>query len=118
MYQAKRTNSAVTAYEPESDTADHAGLVVGGMLPRAVAEKEFTLEFQPIVDLLDAPRRSAAEALARWQHPDRGMVDPGSFLEPIETVRPADGVHRCRARPGARGGQAVAQGSGNRGRSR
>ncbi|HEX6683982.1 MAG TPA: bifunctional diguanylate cyclase/phosphodiesterase [Candidatus Limnocylindrales bacterium] len=83
MYQAKRTNSAVTAYEPESDTADHAGLVVGGMLPRAVAEKEFTLEFQPIVDLLTA-ETIAAEALARWHHPDRGKVDPGSFLEPIE----------------------------------
>lgn len=83
MYQAKRTNSAVTAYEPESDTADHAGLVVGGMLPRAVAEKEFILEFQPIVDLLTA-EIIAAEALARWHHPDRGKVDPGSFLEPIE----------------------------------
>ncbi len=83
MYQAKRTNRPVTAYEPESDTADRTGLVVGGMLPRAVAEKEFTLEFQPIVDLLTgAP--IAAEALARWQHPDRGKVDPGSFLEPIE----------------------------------
>jgi len=83
MYQAKRTNSTVMAYEPESDTADHAGLVVGGMLPRAVAEKEFTLEFQPIVDLLTA-EPIAAEALARWHHPDRGMVEPGSFLEPIE----------------------------------
>jgi diguanylate cyclase (GGDEF)-like protein len=83
MYQAKRTNVPVTAYEPESDTADHAGLVVGGMLPRAVAEKEFTLEFQPIVDLLSA-EIIGAEALARWHHPDRGMVDPGSFLEPIE----------------------------------
>lgn len=83
MYQAKRTNSPVTAYEPESDTADRTGLVVGGMLPRAVAEKEFTLEFQPIVDLLTA-EPIGAEALARWQHPDRGKVDPGSFLEPIE----------------------------------
>jgi diguanylate cyclase (GGDEF)-like protein len=83
MYQAKRTRSPVTAYEPESDTADRAGLTVAGMLPRAVAEKEFTLEFQPIVNLLDgAP--IGAEALARWQHPDRGSVDPRSFLDPIE----------------------------------
>jgi diguanylate cyclase (GGDEF)-like protein len=83
MYQAKRTNRPVTAYEAESDTADHASLVVAGMLPRALAEKEFTLEFQPIVDLASgAP--IAAEALARWQHPDRGKVDPRSFLEPIE----------------------------------
>lgn len=83
MYQAKRTNRPVTAYEPESDTADRTGLTVAGMLPRAVAEKEFTLEFQPIVNLLDG-KPIAAEALARWQHPDRGKVDPRSFLEPIE----------------------------------
>jgi EAL domain-containing protein (putative c-di-GMP-specific phosphodiesterase class I) len=83
MYQAKRTNRPVTAYEAESDTADHASLVVAGQLPRAVAEKEFTLEFQPIVDLASA-QPIAAEALARWEHPDRGKVDPRSFLEPIE----------------------------------
>jgi diguanylate cyclase (GGDEF)-like protein len=83
MYQAKRTNRPVTAYEAESDTADHASLVVAGMLPRALAEKEFTLEFQPIVDLASGTP-FAAEALARWQHPDRGQVDPRSFLEPIE----------------------------------
>ena len=83
MYQAKRTRSPVTAYEPESDTADRAGLTVAGMLPRAVAEKEFTLEFQPIVNLIDGVP-IGAEALARWQHPDRGSVDPRSFLDPIE----------------------------------
>ncbi|GIH08936.1 hypothetical protein Rhe02_70030 [Rhizocola hellebori] len=83
MYQAKRTRSPVTAYEPESDTADRAGLTVAGMLPRAVAEKEFTLEFQPIVNLIDG-KPIGAEALARWQHPDRGSVDPRSFLDPIE----------------------------------
>ncbi len=83
MYQAKRTRSAVTAYEPESDTADHGALTVAGMLPRAVAEKEFTLEFQPIVNLVDGTP-IGAEALARWQHPDRGKVDPRSFLDPIE----------------------------------
>jgi diguanylate cyclase (GGDEF)-like protein len=83
MYHAKRNNTTVQAYEPESDTADHASLVVGGMLPRALSEKEFALEFQPIVDLMSA-EVIAAEALARWHHPDRGKVDPGSFLEPIE----------------------------------
>lgn len=83
MYQAKRTGRAVAVYAREDDTADRGRLVVGGMLPRAVAEKEFTLQFQPIVDLASGEAISA-EALARWQHPDKGMVDPRSFLEPIE----------------------------------
>jgi diguanylate cyclase (GGDEF)-like protein len=83
MYQAKRNNVPVTSYDPESDTADPGGLEVGGMLPKAVADREFTLEYQPIVNLLDG-RIIGAEALARWHRPDRGKVDPRSFLEPIE----------------------------------
>ncbi|GAA1366845.1 putative bifunctional diguanylate cyclase/phosphodiesterase [Catellatospora chokoriensis] len=83
MYQAKRTGRSVAAYAPDNDTADRARLVVGGMLPRAVAEKEFILQFQPIVDLASGEPISA-EALARWQHPDKGMVDPRSFLGSIE----------------------------------
>lgn len=83
MYQAKRTGRSVVAYAPDNDTADRARLVVGGMLPRAVAEKEFILQFQPIVDLASGEPISA-EALARWQHPDKGMVDPRSFLGSIE----------------------------------
>ncbi|MEV4412447.1 bifunctional diguanylate cyclase/phosphodiesterase [Catellatospora sp. NPDC049609] len=83
MYQAKRTGRTVAVYAREDDTADRGRLVVGGMLPRAVAEKEFILQFQPIVDLASGEAISA-EALARWQHPDKGMVDPRSFLEPIE----------------------------------
>jgi diguanylate cyclase (GGDEF)-like protein len=83
MYQAKRTGRSVAAYARDADTADRARLVVGGMLPRAVAKKEFILQFQPIVDLASG-EPIGAEALARWQHPDKGMVDPRSFLEPIE----------------------------------
>ncbi|MEV0456078.1 putative bifunctional diguanylate cyclase/phosphodiesterase [Catellatospora methionotrophica] len=83
MYQAKRTGCSVASYAPDNDTADRARLVVGGMLPRAVAEKEFILQFQPIVDLASGEPISA-EALARWQHPDKGMVDPRSFLGSIE----------------------------------
>ncbi|GHJ46712.1 hypothetical protein Cs7R123_40540 [Catellatospora sp. TT07R-123] len=83
MYQAKRTGRMVAVYAPDRDTADRTRLVVGGMLPRAVAQREFTLEFQPIVDMASGAT-IGAEALARWQHPDRGRVEPRSFLEPIE----------------------------------
>ncbi len=39
---------------------------------------EFTLYYQPVVD---AQRRMVgAEALLRWQHPQRGMVAPGEFI--------------------------------------
>jgi diguanylate cyclase len=83
MYQAKRTGRQVAAYARDNDTADRDKLVVGGMLPRAVAQREFTLQFQPIVDLYTGEMISA-EALARWQHPEKGTVDPGNFLDQIE----------------------------------
>ena len=44
---------------------------------------EFEVHFQPIVDL--APRRLAgAEALVRWNHPERGLLPPGDFLAEAE----------------------------------
>jgi diguanylate cyclase (GGDEF)-like protein len=83
MYQAKRTGRQVATYARDNDTADRDRLVVGGMLPRAVAQREFTLQFQPIVDLYTG-EMVGAEALARWQHPEKGIVDPGNFLDQIE----------------------------------
>ena len=45
--------------------------MLGGELPRAVAEHEFAVDFQPIVDL-GSGEVIGAEALARWHHPEHG----------------------------------------------
>jgi EAL domain-containing protein (putative c-di-GMP-specific phosphodiesterase class I) len=45
----------------------------------ALAENQFRVYFQPIVDL-PTRRICGAEALLRWQHPTRGMVPPGAFI--------------------------------------
>ena len=52
-------------------------------LRRALAGGEFTVFYQPIVDLA-RPRSLSFEALLRWQHPDRGLVLPGEFLQVAE----------------------------------
>lgn len=52
-------------------------------LRRALAERQFRLYYQPIVDLEDGSVRKA-EALLRWQHPERGLVSPAEFIPVAE----------------------------------
>ncbi|MEV1331701.1 bifunctional diguanylate cyclase/phosphodiesterase [Micromonospora costi] len=83
MYQAKRAGQRISTYAPTRDTADVGRLTLGGELPRAVADHEFTVNFQPIVDL-GTGEITSAEALARWHHPTHGLIDPLRFLEAVE----------------------------------
>ncbi|HVX80209.1 MAG TPA: PAS-domain containing protein, partial [Devosiaceae bacterium] len=48
-------------------------------LKRALGADEFRLVFQPEIGLGDG-RISSLEALLRWDHPDRGMIEPGEFI--------------------------------------
>ncbi len=52
-------------------------------LRAAVARGEFLVHYQPIVQLENG-RITGFEALARWQHPERGLVMPGEFIEVAE----------------------------------
>nr|WP_307836667.1 bifunctional diguanylate cyclase/phosphodiesterase [Actinoplanes durhamensis] len=83
MYQAKRAGQPTATYAHAQDTADVERLMLGGELQRAVAEREFVVDFQPIVDL-GSGEVISAEALARWQHPEYGYLTPMQFLETVE----------------------------------
>jgi diguanylate cyclase (GGDEF)-like protein len=48
-------------------------------LRRAVEQGEFFLEYQPTVELASG-RMTGVEALVRWRHPDRGVLQPLEFL--------------------------------------
>jgi diguanylate cyclase len=83
LTEAKRTGQRIVPYSRSLDITDLDRLELGGQISRAVASSEFTLEYQPIVDLATGEVVSA-EALARWHHPDRGNLDPRRFLDAVE----------------------------------
>ena len=58
-------------------------LALRSELAGAVGREEFRLHYQPIVDL-DSGRPMGFEALLRWQHPTRGLLAPGAFLDVLE----------------------------------
>jgi diguanylate cyclase (GGDEF)-like protein/PAS domain S-box-containing protein len=52
-------------------------------LRRAVEEERLVVHYQPVIDLRD-DRVSGFEALMRWDHPQRGLLDPAEFLPVAE----------------------------------
>ena len=58
-------------------------LEMEGDLRRSVGAGEFTLLYQPLVEL-DGARVVGAEALVRWNHPRRGVVQPNDFIQVAE----------------------------------
>jgi EAL domain-containing protein (putative c-di-GMP-specific phosphodiesterase class I) len=51
--------------------------------PRALADQEFQVHYQPIFGLVDG-RTVGMEALVRWQHPIAGSIAPADFIEAAE----------------------------------
>lgn len=53
-------------------------------IQRGLAEGELIAYYQPKIDLR-TQKIAGAEVLARWQHPERGLLAPGQFLPAIES---------------------------------
>jgi diguanylate cyclase (GGDEF)-like protein len=84
MTRAKETGKARYEF---SDDRMHARandrLEIESDLRRALERNEFTLHYQPIVDLQHG-QIVAAEALLRWNHPTKGEQQPGEFVPVAE----------------------------------
>ncbi|WP_273205001.1 EAL domain-containing protein [Marinobacter subterrani] len=80
MYSAKHAGRNCIRYFTKSlhDSAQNRLTLINDMRV-AVAQKQFELHFQPIVDLRTG-RVVKAEALIRWHHPERGMISPVDFI--------------------------------------
>ena len=79
MYAAKRKLSGALQYDASFDSASTQTLSLLTELRRAVEHHELRLFLQPKVPLHGQPGL-AAEALVRWQHPQRGLVPPMQFI--------------------------------------
>ena len=79
MYAAKRRTHGPLMYDASFDAASAQTLSLLTELRQAVERGELRLYLQPKL-MLDNGRVSGAEALVRWQHPQRGLVPPMEFI--------------------------------------
>ncbi len=87
MYHAKAQGKARhEVFDMSMHTRAVALLELENDLRLAVENQEFRLYYQPIVSLKDG-KISGFEVLLRWQHPQRGLVSPGEFIQVAEETR-------------------------------
>jgi diguanylate cyclase (GGDEF)-like protein/PAS domain S-box-containing protein len=87
MYLAKaRGRANYQFFDPSMATAAYAALVMEGQLAQALVRGEFELYFQPQVRARDGAL-VGAEALMRWNHPERGLLMPDEFIPVAEQQR-------------------------------
>jgi diguanylate cyclase (GGDEF)-like protein len=79
MTEAKRRHCSVAFATDIGAEPQHEQLSLIGDMREAMANGEFILHYQPKLSLKDG-RIVAAEALLRWQHPQRGMIPPVRFI--------------------------------------
>ena len=79
MYRAKDRGQGVELFDEAMRQDVHDRLALEAALRRGIGRGELRLHCQPLVSLADA-RIEGFEALVRWEHPERGLVPPGSFI--------------------------------------
>jgi EAL domain-containing protein (putative c-di-GMP-specific phosphodiesterase class I) len=82
MYQAKRHGGGYLRYSAATDDNDAGQLTLLGGVPRAIAEDQLLLNYQPKID--PDGKLTGVEALVRWQHPTFGLLAPDEFLPLVE----------------------------------
>ena len=81
--KARGKHCAVTFTQKMQEAAeDHRSLAAD--LGRAQEADQFFLVYQPTIDL-QTNALTGVEALLRWQHPDRGVVEPNDFIPELES---------------------------------
>jgi predicted signal transduction protein with EAL and GGDEF domain len=92
MYHAKNNGrNRFQLYDKAMNTMAEERLQLETDMHYAMERGEFVLHYQPQLNL-ETGRIQAVEALLRWNHPDRGLLSPASFLELLEETGGIVGV--------------------------
>lgn len=87
MYRAKKDGRGqVCVYSEALESRQEKRLDRENELRRAIEQRQFVLWYQPQVELATG-RVVGAEALLRWQHPQRGLLTPEEFIPLAEESR-------------------------------
>ncbi|MDT8384406.1 MAG: EAL domain-containing protein [Gammaproteobacteria bacterium] len=79
MYIAKRNNLGFSVYDPDKDTHSVGRLALMTEFRTAIEECSLDIVYQPKVDF-STREIIGAEALLRWNHPQRGCIEPDEFI--------------------------------------
>ena len=80
MYYAKDNGrNCLQFFNPDIDSTLKERLTLENALHQALKRDQFTVYYQPQVDVR-SNQIIGAEALIRWQHPEKGLVPPASFI--------------------------------------
>jgi diguanylate cyclase (GGDEF)-like protein/PAS domain S-box-containing protein len=86
LYRAKSDGRGMFHFfEPEMDRRIQARRSLELDLRKAYQNGEFELYYQPLMNL-QRDEVSGFEALLRWPHPERGMIQPGDFIPLAEEI--------------------------------
>ena len=86
LYQAKRIGEPTVFFSEQISRKLRSRLLIRNALPKALANKELELFFQPQIDLV-SDRITGFEALLRWHSEELGEVSPRDFIPVAEESR-------------------------------
>lgn len=76
---AKKTHNPLVVFEESFEHRSTKRLALIGELKKAIVQNEFELYLQPKMSVRSG-KVSQAEVLIRWNHPERGMIQPNAFI--------------------------------------
>jgi diguanylate cyclase (GGDEF)-like protein len=84
MYKSKDLGKGrYSFFQPDLDSAFRSRLELERELLQAIANHELVLHYQPVFDVQHG-QVVGCEALVRWNHPQRGMLMPATFIQAAE----------------------------------